>query len=35
MAFEQHGRMSPEEYERAGSGWATFFDRIDERLAAG
>jgi hypothetical protein len=27
------GLMSPEEYERAGSGWSTFFDRIDERLA--
>ena len=35
MAFEQHGRMSPEEYEHAGSGWTTFFDRLDERLAGG
>jgi uncharacterized protein YndB with AHSA1/START domain len=35
MVFEQHGRLSPEEYEYAGSGWATFFDRLDERLAAG
>ena len=34
MAFEQHGRMAPEEYERAGSGWASFFDRIDDRLAS-
>ena len=33
MAFEQHGRMAPEEYERAGSGWASFFDRMDDRLA--
>jgi uncharacterized protein YndB with AHSA1/START domain len=33
MQFEQRGLMSPEEYERAGSGWSTFFDRIDERLA--
>jgi uncharacterized protein YndB with AHSA1/START domain len=35
MAFEQHGRLSPEEYEHAGSGWMTFFDRLDERLAHG
>jgi uncharacterized protein YndB with AHSA1/START domain len=33
MLLEQHGLMSPEEYERAESGWSTFFDRIDERLA--
>jgi uncharacterized protein YndB with AHSA1/START domain len=33
MLLEQHGLMSPEEYERAGSGWSTFFDRLDERLA--
>jgi uncharacterized protein YndB with AHSA1/START domain len=33
MAFEQHGLMPPEEYERAGAGWATFFARMDERLA--
>jgi uncharacterized protein YndB with AHSA1/START domain len=33
MRFEQRGRMRPEDYERAGAGWATFFDRIDERLA--
>jgi uncharacterized protein YndB with AHSA1/START domain len=32
MAFEQHGLMPPEEYERAGAGWATFFERLDERL---
>jgi hypothetical protein len=33
MQFEQLGLMPPEEYEGAGSGWSTFFDRIDERLA--
>jgi len=33
MHFEQHGLMSPEEYERAGSGWGTFFDRLDGRIA--
>jgi uncharacterized protein YndB with AHSA1/START domain len=33
MRFTQHGRMSPEEYERAGAGWSGFFDRIAERLA--
>jgi uncharacterized protein YndB with AHSA1/START domain len=33
MLFEQEGRMSAEEYERAGQGWSTFFDRIAERLA--
>jgi uncharacterized protein YndB with AHSA1/START domain len=33
MHFEQHGYMEPEEYERAGSGWGVFFDRIAERLA--
>ncbi len=35
MLFQQSGRMSPEEYERAGQGWSTFFDRIDEHLARG
>jgi uncharacterized protein YndB with AHSA1/START domain len=34
MRFRQTGHMSPEEYERAGSGWSTFFDRLAERLAA-
>jgi uncharacterized protein YndB with AHSA1/START domain len=35
MHFEQRGGgLSPEEYERAGQGWSTFFDRIAERLAA-
>jgi uncharacterized protein YndB with AHSA1/START domain len=33
MHFRQTGRLSPEEYERAGSGWSTFFDRIAARLA--
>jgi uncharacterized protein YndB with AHSA1/START domain len=32
MHFQQQGRMSAEEYERAGQGWSTFFDRIDARL---
>ena len=35
MHFQQQGQMSAEEYERAGQGWSSFFDRIDERLAAG
>ena len=34
MLFQQHGRMTPEQYERAGEGWGSFFDRIAERLAA-
>jgi uncharacterized protein YndB with AHSA1/START domain len=33
MTFEQHGLMPPDEYERAGAGWTTFFERLDERLA--
>ena len=33
MVFQQRGRMSAEQYERAGQGWSTFFDRIAERLA--
>jgi uncharacterized protein YndB with AHSA1/START domain len=34
MSFQQRGGgLSPEEYKRAGSGWSTFFDRLDERLA--
>jgi uncharacterized protein YndB with AHSA1/START domain len=33
MQFEQRGGMSAEQYERAGSGWSTFFDRIEQRLA--
>jgi uncharacterized protein YndB with AHSA1/START domain len=33
MVFEQRGYMTPEEYERAGKGWNSFFDRIAARLA--
>ena len=33
MLFEQRGHMAAKQYERAGEGWATFFDRMDERLA--
>ncbi len=32
MLVEQRGDQSPEEYERAASGWGTFFDRMSERL---
>ena len=35
MLFQQRGDMRPEEYDRAGKGWGKFFDRMDERLAAG
>jgi uncharacterized protein YndB with AHSA1/START domain len=30
--FRQRGTMSPDQYERAGAGWGTFFDRMEERL---
>ena len=34
MFFQQSGgKLSAEEYERAGQGWGSFFDRIAERLA--
>jgi uncharacterized protein YndB with AHSA1/START domain len=33
MLFSQRGHMTPEQYERAGAGWGTFFARMDERLA--
>jgi uncharacterized protein YndB with AHSA1/START domain len=33
MLFQQRGRMSAEQYERAGEGWSGFFDRMAERLA--
>ena len=34
MFFQQRGgKLSAEEYERAGQGWGSFFDRIAERLA--
>jgi uncharacterized protein YndB with AHSA1/START domain len=34
MLVEQRDHMTAAEYERAMRGWGTFFDRIDERLAA-
>jgi uncharacterized protein YndB with AHSA1/START domain len=34
MHFEQRGSLPPEVYEAAATGWSSFFDRIDERLAA-
>jgi hypothetical protein len=33
MTFEQRGLMTPEAYKGAESGWSTFFDRVDQRLA--
>jgi uncharacterized protein YndB with AHSA1/START domain len=33
MLFQQRGRMSAEQYERAGQGWSSFFDRMAEHLA--
>ena len=33
MRFQQRGAMSAEQYERAGEGWSSFFDRIAERVA--
>ncbi|MDQ5875029.1 MAG: SRPBCC domain-containing protein [Actinomycetota bacterium] len=33
MLFQQRGRMSAEQYEHAGQGWSSFFDRIAGRLA--
>jgi uncharacterized protein YndB with AHSA1/START domain len=35
MLFQQSGRMSPGQYERARDGWQTFFDRVSEHLADG
>jgi len=32
MLFHQRGRMSAEQYQRAGRGWSSFFDRIAERI---
>jgi uncharacterized protein YndB with AHSA1/START domain len=32
MHFEQRGGLLPEDYERAKSGWGSFFDRMAERL---
>jgi uncharacterized protein YndB with AHSA1/START domain len=34
MHFEQRGHMRPEEYERARSGWGSFFAVLDEHLLA-
>jgi uncharacterized protein YndB with AHSA1/START domain len=34
MLFQQRGRLSPEQYERAEGGWSTFFDRMAAYLAA-
>ena len=34
MRFEQRGPMKPGQAEAATSGWGSFFDRIDARLAA-
>ena len=33
MLLERRGQMTPEQYERAKSGWGAFFDRLAERLA--
>ena len=33
MLFQQRGRMSAEQYERAEEGWSSFFDRTAEHLA--
>ena len=34
MDFQQSGgHLTPEEYERAGQGWGSFFDDVDARLA--
>jgi uncharacterized protein YndB with AHSA1/START domain len=35
MLFQQRGDQRPDEYDRAAKGWGKFFDRVDERLAAG
>ena len=32
MQMEQRGRMGPDEYEAAKTGWGGFFDRLAERL---
>jgi uncharacterized protein YndB with AHSA1/START domain len=33
MLFEQRGHMAAKQYERAGEGWSSFFDRMAEHLA--
>ena len=35
MLFQQRGGMSAEQYEGAGEGWSSFFDRIAEHLVEG
>jgi uncharacterized protein YndB with AHSA1/START domain len=36
MLFQQRGDMRPpEQYDATAKGWGKFFDRVDERLAAG
>jgi uncharacterized protein YndB with AHSA1/START domain len=35
MRLEQRGQMTPEEYERAGQGWGTFFERMAAHLGDG
>jgi uncharacterized protein YndB with AHSA1/START domain len=34
MRMEQRGGLTPEQYKHAGSGWGTFFDRLEDRLTA-
>jgi uncharacterized protein YndB with AHSA1/START domain len=33
MLFQQRGRLSAKQYERAKNGWSSFFDRMAEHLA--
>jgi len=33
MRFEQRGHMTPEQYDAAGKGWGTFFDRLADHVA--
>jgi uncharacterized protein YndB with AHSA1/START domain len=35
MLFQQRGHMSAKQYEAAGSGWSTFFDRMAQHVAGG
>jgi len=32
--FEQHGGMTPEQYDAAAGGWSIFLDRLAQRLAS-
>jgi uncharacterized protein YndB with AHSA1/START domain len=34
MLLRQYGRLSAEQYERAGQGWSSFFDVMAEHLTA-